>query len=298
VARALRSSAVDAIVLAGDRIETAAAALAATFERVPIVHVHGGEQTTGSFDDTLRHAITKFSHLHLVSHEEYRRRVIAMGEDPGTVFVIGAPGLDAAHRSDLADRSELERSLGVALDPPVVLVTIQPATLDEDPVAVAAPIIEAMRRVPATYIVTSPNTDPGGDTIRRALTALASESPRTILVDALGERGYWGLMRIADAMLGNSSSGIIEAPAFNLPVINVGDRQAGRRREANVIDVAASVVAIEPALKHALDRNARAAIAASSTTTSDGLAGKRAADIIATWQPTVPPRKAPIQVDP
>jgi UDP-hydrolysing UDP-N-acetyl-D-glucosamine 2-epimerase len=298
IAVALRSTSVDALVIAGDRLETIAAALAATFERVPIVHLHGGEQTTGAFDDALRHAITKLSHLHLVSHQAYRRRVVALGEDPATVFVVGSPGLDAAHRTDLADRAELETALGIRLETPVVLVTIQPATLDLDPAAVAIPIGLAMSRVPATYVITSPNSDPGAGPIRTVERALAREVPRTVVVDALGERRYWGLLRVADAMLGNSSSGIIEAPAVDLPAVNVGDRQAGRLRETNVIDVEATDVAVEAGLRRALDERFRASVKASHPTLGDGRAGMRIADIIAAWRPTTPPRKAPIQVDP
>ncbi len=157
----------DALVLAGDRLETAAAALAATLERVAIVHLHGGEVTAGAFDDQLRNAITKMAHLHLVSHPDHARRVIAMGEDPATVHVVGAPGLDSAFRSDLPDRASLEPELGRPLRAPVVLVTVHPTTLSSDPAAVVYPVITAMSAIPATYVVTLPNSDPGGAAIRR-----------------------------------------------------------------------------------------------------------------------------------
>jgi UDP-N-acetylglucosamine 2-epimerase (non-hydrolysing) len=236
VGAALRSESNDALVLAGDRFETAAAAIAATVSRVPIVHLHGGEQTLGAFDDALRHAITKLSHLHLVSSLEHARRVVALGEDPATVHVVGAPGLDAAVRTDLPDRAALEHDLGVALRPPVVIVTVHPATLDPDPNAVVEAVLGATVTVPATYVVTLPNADPGAEPIRERLRQAEGGAGWTV-VEALGEQRYWGLMRIADAILGNSSSGLVEAPALDLPAVNVGDRQEGRRREANVIDV-------------------------------------------------------------
>jgi UDP-hydrolysing UDP-N-acetyl-D-glucosamine 2-epimerase len=292
VAGALRQRPVDALVLAGDRLETAAAALAATLERVPIVHLHGGEVTAGAFDDQLRNAITKLAHLHLVSHPEHARRVEAMGEDPATVIVVGAPGLDAAFRDDLPDRAALQRHLGRPLSPPLVLVTVHPATLDPDPSAVVHPVIAAMAAVPATYVVTLPNPDPGGAQVRQAwlaLDPLAGGAP--LVVEALGERRYWGLMRIADAMLGNSSSGLIEAPAVDLPAVNVGDRQAGRRREANVVDVAPEPAAIAAGLRRALDPAFRDAVAAAHLPVTDGRAGERIARIIAAWQPPSPPRK-------
>lgn len=292
VAAALRENPVDALVLVGDRLETAAAALAATLERVPIVHLHGGEVTEGAFDDQLRNAITKLAHLHLVSHVDYGRRIVAMGEDPATVHVVGSPGLDAAFRGDLPDRSALEQELGRPLPAPLVLVTVHPATLEADPAAVVHPVIAAMRAVPATYVVTLPNPDPGGTRIRRAWLDLdRDEAGAPLVLEALGEIRYWGLMRIADAMLGNSSSGILEAPAIDLPVVNVGDRQAGRRREANVIDCPAEPAAIEAALLRALDPAFRSKVAAIHPATTDGRVGERIAAIIGEWSPPSPPRK-------
>jgi UDP-hydrolysing UDP-N-acetyl-D-glucosamine 2-epimerase len=284
-----------AIVLAGDRLETAAAAIAATIERTPIVHLHGGEQTEGAFDDALRHAITKLSHLHLVSHAAHARRVMAIGEDPATVHVVGAPSLDAAFRSDLADRAELEEALGLPLRPPVVIVTVHPATLDADPGAAAEPIIRAMDRVPATYVITLPNVDPGADRVRADLLTAAA-APGRVAVEALGERRYWGLMRIADAMLGNSSSGIVEAPGVDLPAVNVGERQAGRRREANVLDVGEDADQIAAAIRRALEPATRARIVAAHPQQIDGQVGRRIAGIIAAWHPPIPPRKPPIRV--
>lgn len=292
----LRAGRPAALVLVGDRLETAAAALAATLAGVPIVHLHGGEQTFGAFDDALRHAITKLAHLHLVSHAEHRRRVIALGEDPATVHVIGAPGLDNLHRADLPDRAAIEERLGCDLAAPVVLVTVHPATLEADGAATARAVAAAMAAVPATYVVTLPNADPGGDEVARTMLAAAGATGG-VAVAALGERAYWGLLRIAAAMLGNSSSGLIEASAVGLPVVNVGDRQAGRRRDENVIDAPADADAVAGALRRALDPAFRAGLPALEPP-PDGRAGERAARIIAAWQPPIPPRKAPVVVEP
>lgn len=291
----LRANPVDALVLVGDRFETAAAAVAATVERIPIVHLHGGEQTLGAFDDALRHAITKLAHLHLVSHPEHAARVVALGEDPSLVHVVGAPGLDALARTDLPDRAALEALLGIELRPPVVLVTVHPATLDPNPAAAAFAVAEAMGRVPATYVVTLPNADPGATEVTAALQAAASK-PGRVAVAALGERGYWGLLRLADAMLGNSSSGIAEAPAIGLPVVNVGDRQAGRRRLGTVLDTPAEPGAIAAALRLVLDPAYRATMPRPDPRLADGRGGERIAHIIAEWHPSVPPRKPPIPV--
>jgi UDP-hydrolysing UDP-N-acetyl-D-glucosamine 2-epimerase len=296
VGRALEETRPTALLLVGDRLETAAAAVAATLARVPIAHLHGGEQTGGAFDDQLRHAITKLAHLHLVSHPEHAARVRALAEDPRTIHVVGAPGLDNAMRTDLPGKAELEASLGIALKAPIVVVTVQPATLDLDPAAAAAPIIEAMDRVPATYVVTLPNADPGGAGIRDVLQAAVAGRTDRVAIEALGERRFWGLLRVADAMLGNSSSALIEAPAVDLPAVDVGDRQLGRRREANVISVAPRAGVVEAALRQALDPRFRGRVAAQHPPLADGHAGERIARIIHAWQPPIPPRKAPIPV--
>lgn len=295
VGAALRGTPPDALLLVGDRLETAAAALAATLERVPIIHLHGGEQTLGAFDDALRHAITKLSHLHLVSHEEYARRIVALGEDPASVHVVGAPGLDAAVRQDLPSREDLARDLALALDPPVVLVTVHPATLARDPTLAASAVVAAMDAVPATYVITLPNSDPGADAIRDRLVAAAAR-PGRVALDALGERRYWGLLRIADAMLGNSSSALIEAPAVDLPAVDVGDRQAGRRAGPNILHAAADPDLVIDALREALAPGTRARVAVARPALADGRAGQRIADIIAAWRPPRPPRKPPITV--
>jgi UDP-hydrolysing UDP-N-acetyl-D-glucosamine 2-epimerase len=285
----------DVLVIAGDRFETAAAALAATVNRVPIVHLHGGEQTLGAFDDALRHSITKLAHLHLVSNDEHARRVVAMGEDPATVVVVGTPGLDALHRPDPPGRDELAAGLGLPLDAPVVLVTVHPATLEGDPAAAARAVVAAMDLVPATYVVTLPNADPGAAEVRELLAVAAAPAGR-VAVDALGSRRYWGLLKVADAMLGNSSSGIAEAPAIGLPVVNVGDRQAGRHRSGTVIDVPADAERVAAALRECLAPGYRASMPPPGLGTADGRVGERVANIIAAWHPTIPPRKAPIVV--
>ena len=284
------------LLIVGDRLETAAAALAATLAGVPIAHLHGGEQTLGAFDDALRHAITKLSHLHLVSHEEYRRRVIAMGEDPASVHIVGAPGMDNLTRSDLPDGEALAMRLGIELEPPVVVVTVHAATLDADPVATARVVAAAMDEVPATYVITLPNADPGSSEAADIMRAAATAGPRRVAVAALGDRAYWGLLRHADAMLGNSSSGLVEAPAIRLPVVNVGDRQAGRRRDANTLDVPDDATAVAVALRRALEPTFRASIPALDVRLTDGHAGQRVARIIAAWHPPSPPRKPPIPV--
>lgn len=246
-----------AIMLVGDRTETLAAGLAATLAKVPIIHIHGGEESEGAIDNACRHALTKLSHLHLVSHQRHADRIIQMGEDPRAVIVVGAPALDNLYRHDLPSIQELEHDLGRALPPPLVLVTLHPTTLGADPEAEVAAVGDALTQVFATYLITQPNADAGGKAIRDYWSRFAAGKENVILVDVLGEKRYWALLRSADALLGNSSSGIIEAPAVGLTVVNVGDRQNGRLRYGQVVDVPPEKDEIARALRQALAYPAR-----------------------------------------
>lgn len=290
VAEALRALRPRALVLAGDRYETLAAAQAATLALVPIVHLHGGEETQGAFDDAIRHAVTKLSHLHFTSHPAHAARVLQMGEAPDTVHVVGAPGLDNLRRDDLASREELEAHLGLPLAAPVVVVTLHPTTLGKEGDAELRAVLAAMSAVPATYVVTLPNADPGNVPIRAALTA-ACDAPGRRAVDALGERRYLGLLRAADAMLGNSSSGILEAPALGLPVVNVGDRQKGRVRGDNVIDVPPFDDEVVAALRRALDPSFRRTLDPARAPFGDGRAAEKMLHVLRGFSPGEPPTK-------
>jgi UDP-hydrolysing UDP-N-acetyl-D-glucosamine 2-epimerase len=286
---AIRERRPDALVLIGDRSETLAAALASTLEGVPIVHLHGGEETEGAVDNACRHAITKLAHLHLVSHACHARRVIQMGEDAAAVIVVGAPGLDNLWTQGLPDRAALETRLGVPLVDPVVLVTLHPETLGVAPHIALATLSAAMERVDATYLVTLPNNDTGGSEIRAEWRRWAAGREKVIVVEALGTDHYWAALRLATAVLGNSSSGVIEAPAANVPVVNVGDRQRGRLRTGAIEDVPWSANAITDALRRALTG---ATPRASGESYPRGAAAPRIARAIATWRPSLPARKA------
>ena len=223
--------------------------------------------------------------------------MIALGEDPATIHVVGAPGLDNATRADLPDRAQLAADLGVALEPPLVVVTVHPETLGTASDALVAAVTTAIDAIPATYVITLPNSGSrlvsgSGPACSRPRPATRAGSPWR----PSGERRFWGLLRIADAMLGNSSSAIIEAPAADLPAVNVGDRQAGRHRASNVIDAAPDGAAVTAALRHALAPATREVIRTTRPPLGDGRAGERIARIIAAWVPPDPPRKAPIGV--
>ena len=246
----------DIVVLQGDRYEILAAAGAATVACVPIAHIHGGEITEGAMDDTMRHAITKMAHLHFTAAEAYRRRVIQLGEAPDRVFNFGAPGLDNVDKLTLLDRGGLERELGVPSDRAFFLVTYHPATLEaDDPGREAGEMLTALDRFKDHRVVlTGANADPGRNRIARLLADyVAAGEGRASLHASLGQFQYLSAMKFADAVVGNSSSGIIEAPALGVPTVNIGDRQKGRLCAPSVIECAGERDAIVAAIGHAID---------------------------------------------
>jgi len=290
-AAALVRHAPEFLLLVGDRYETASAALAATLNCTPIVHLHGGEETEGAFDNVLRHAITKMSHLHLVSHCDYAARVVQMGEEPSSVQVVGAPGVDNLFRHDLPGRVELEHALGIRLDPPVVLTSVHPATLAEVVLEEVESVIAAMSLVKASYVIALPNCDPGNELIRSRLKQFAMGRAGAVVAEALGDRLFPGLLHIVDAILGNSSAAVMEGAALGVPAVNVGDRQKGRRLAANVISVPPTAHAVEQALTRALTAQFRKKARSRVAPFGDGKAGERIVSILREWRPPRPPRK-------
>lgn len=228
----------DVLVVLGDRFEALAVAQAALVMRIPVVHLHGGEITEGAYDDAFRHAITKMASLHFTSCETYRQRVIQMGEPSETVFDVGALGLDHLLHETSMDLESISASLGFALRKPYFLVTYHPVTLgDEDPVRTTTAMLEALDGFSGHQVLlTYPNADNGGRAIIPLLEAYAHNHPgRVMATPSLGFRRYLGALKGAAAMIGNSSSGIIEAPAFGVPTVNIGIRQRGRLSANSVL---------------------------------------------------------------
>lgn len=271
----------DILLLAGDRLELLAVAAAAYPFGLPLAHLSGGEISEGAYDNQVRHALTKLCHLHFVATAEAARRLIQMGEEEWRVHITGEPALDLIGQTELMTRQELERSLGLELDPPVVVVTLHPTTLDEiDSAAEAEELIRALGQLEATLVITSPNADPGGLAIRERLEAFAASRPSAVFLASLGQRRYWSLLALADLMVGNSSSGIWEAPSFGLPVVNIGQRQKGRLRAANVIDAAAKAEAILTAIRQGLDPVFRASLQGLRNPYGDGQASRRIVEVL------------------
>ena len=228
----------DILVVLGDRFEMHSAALAALPFKIPVAHIHGGEVTEGAIDDALRHSITKLSHLHFVATEEYRSRVIRMGEEPWRVILTGAPSLDNLRSLRLMSADEVEAEYGIRLAPAPLLVTFHPETLEFERTAWhVGELLAALDACGLPVLFTLPNADTSNGTVSSMISDFVARQPGAQIVDSLGTRGYFSLMSRAAAMVGNSSSGIIEAASFELPVVNIGRRQKGRVRAANVIDV-------------------------------------------------------------
>jgi len=243
----------DLIVVLGDRFEMFAAATAAVFLRKPLAHLHGGELTLGAVDDVMRHSMTKMSHLHFASTSRHGERIVQMGEEPWRVHVSGALAIDNLNDLELLRPRELEERLGFRFEGKPVIVTFHPPTLENlDLGEVADALIGALDRSNGTVIFTAPNADPGGRLIHHKFLEISTKNPKFHFVESLGTAGYFSLMNCAAAMVGNSSSGIIEAASFRLPVVNIGRRQEGRVRPDNVIDCGNQQSEIESAIDRAL----------------------------------------------
>ena len=256
LSHAFNSLSPDLIMVLGDRYEVLAAAQAALILGIPLAHLHGGETTEGAFDEAIRHAVTKMAHLHFVAADEYARRVAQLGEADDRIFNVGAPGLDHLARTPLATRRELESHLAIPLESPLLVVTYHPETLDvhrgEDGLVALLEALDVFED--AAVVFTGANADPGHDSLFSRIARFVSQRPeRRSVVASLGQARYLGLLQIADAVVGNSSSGMIEAPALRIPTVNIGDRQKGRLRASSVIDVAPVSTEIEDAIRRALD---------------------------------------------
>jgi UDP-hydrolysing UDP-N-acetyl-D-glucosamine 2-epimerase len=254
----------DVLVVLGDRYEILAATTAALVARIPVGHIHGGESTEGLIDEAIRHSITKMSHLHFVVAETYRERVIQLGEDPEKIFNYGAPGLDNLTRLSLPGPLELEERLSLDLTHPVFLVTYHPVTLSmDDPSLAMGHIFSALDKFPeAKIIFTGVNADTRNKPITDKIEEfVAANQERSRYVVSLGQKFYLSALKHSTLVLGNSSSGIIEAPSFKTPTINLGDRQRGRLRANSVIDCAEDSLSIVKAIRQAMSEDFRKELA-------------------------------------
>lgn len=268
----------DILLVLGDRFDMHAAALAALPFNIPVAHIHGGELTYGAMDESLRHSLTKLSHLHFTATEASARRVIQMGEEPWRVTVSGAPALDAMRGFVPLDDAAMRARFGVELSPPPLLVTYHPVTR-----AVGDPgaLLAALDAAGLPVVVSLPNADTGHRRLRQAFLDRCAARPDWTAVESFGQKGWFTMLSRAAAVVGNSSSGIIEAASFAAPVVNVGARQEGRERGKNVLDAPEETEAILAAVRKAVSPGFKTSLQGMANPYGDGSAGPRIAQVLA-----------------
>jgi UDP-N-acetylglucosamine 2-epimerase (non-hydrolysing)/GDP/UDP-N,N'-diacetylbacillosamine 2-epimerase (hydrolysing) len=270
----------DLVVVLGDRYETFAAAQAAMYMRLPMAHLFGGDVTEGAIDESIRHAISKMSHLHFATNNDSARRLMQLGEDPSRIFTVGSPGIDSIKRLKLMDRETIGREVGMALGERNVLVTFHPVTVEADrSVGSLDELFAALSALDPAFrlFFTLANADAEGRALNERIKAFVAGRPNAIAVASLGQLRYISLMNQVDVVVGNSSSGVYEAPSLNAPSVDIGDRQKGRERAASVFHAAPEQQAITAAISAALGRGRQPTV----SPYGDGEASRRIADGIA-----------------
>jgi len=274
------------IVLLGDRFESLALAQAAMLACIPIAHIHGGETTEGLIDEAIRHSITKMSHIHFTATEDYRKRVIQLGEQPEKVFNYGAPGIDSILKLDLLDKQKLSESINFDLSSPYFMITYHPVTLDNTGGIESLNNLKKVLDLFPDYkcIITYPNADTHGRKLIEVLNKYKDKYPeRILLVQSLGQLRYLSLLKYAAAVIGNSSSGLIEAPTFNIPTINIGNRQKGRIAGDTVIQSGDTFEEIKEAFNIALSPEFNKVCKAAKNPYGDGTSSPKIVNEILTY---------------
>ncbi len=242
----------DLIIILGDRFEILGAATAALIANIPVAHLHGGELSEGAIDDSIRHAVTKLSHLHFAAAEPYRKRIVQLGEQPDRVFMVGGMGIDNINKINLLSRQNLEKAIGIGFNTHNLLITYHPETLDPGQAGnQISELLAALDKLTDTSLIfTMPNADTGHRIIIQKIQSFVlTRQNRAILIPSMGQLNYLSTMKVVDAVVGNSSSGIIEAPSFRIGTVNIGKRQDGRIRATSVIDCNTTENGISKAFK-------------------------------------------------
>lgn len=282
---ALRRLSPDMVVILGDRYEMLVSATVAMLQRIPIAHLYGGEISEGAMDDSIRHCITKLSSLHFTSTEEYRQRVIQLGESPNRVFCVGAIGVENLLHVSLMDKSELESSLGFLFGNNSIMATYHPVTLsDRKPKDEIEDFLLALDSFPNVNVLfTMPNSDQGSDTIRNAITRYCmTHSDRCKAYSSLGMRRYLSVLQFVQAVIGNSSSGLVEVPSAHIPTLNIGDRQKGRTRGNSVLDCASDRESIIKGISTVLSPSFKKIAASASNPYQKAHTAQRIFEVIST----------------
>ncbi len=273
----------DIVIVLGDRYEIFSAVASAMIARIPIAHLHGGETTEGAFDESIRHSITKMSHLHFVATNEYRRRVIQLGEEPKRVFNVGGMGIENIKRLKLLDKKEFEKSIGFQLNKKNLLVTFHSVTLENATSKEQfQALLDAIDALKETHIIfTKANSDTDGRVINSMIDEyVAKNSHKSVAFTSLGQLRYLSALQFVDVMVGNSSSGLAEAPSFKIGTINIGDRQKGRMKAKSVIDCKPNKKAIKKAFKKLYLKEFQESLKIVQNPYGDGMASKKIKDIL------------------
>ena len=274
----------DLVVVLGDRFEIFAATSAALIAGIPVAHLHGGETTEGAFDEAIRHSITKMSHLHFVAAEEYRNRVIQLGEPPARVFNVGGMGIDAIKRIELLSREELEKSIDFGLGNKNLLITFHPVTLEKEGSSSEqmSALLNALAELEQTHLIfTMPNADTGGRELTRMVSDFVNSHDNASMYTSLGQLRYFSCLAQVDGVIGNSSSGLLEAPAFQIGTVNIGDRQKGRLKAESVIDCEPTKVDILEAIERLYSPTFKGSLDTVDSPYGNGGASRAIAQILA-----------------
>lgn len=274
----------DLVIILGDRYEILSAVISAFFHKIPIAHIHGGEVTEGAIDDSIRHSITKFSHIHFVANEQYKKRVIQLGEHPSRVFNVGGMSIDSINSISLMNKKEIEDELNISFLKKSFLITYHPETLDEQKSIIQLKnLLKTLRTLnDSTLIFTMPNADPGSQKIFNLIFKFVSDNSNAYAFESLGQRRYFSLVRLVDGVIGNSSSGIAEVPYFKKPTINIGNRQKGRLRADSIIDCDHREESISKAIKKIFTKEFQRKLSKTSSPYGSAGATNKILDILKT----------------
>jgi len=272
----------DLVVVLGDRFEIFAAASAALVSRLPIAHLHGGEVTAGAFDEAFRHSITKMSQLHFVAHEDYRNRVIQLGENPIHVFKVGALGVSNYKPKELLSKIQLEEEFGIVFKEKSLLITFHPVTLEKDTaVEQMNELLEALETLDdTTLIFTMPNADTGGQAQMKLIEDFVEKHSNSIVFKSLGRVKYLSCLQLVQGVVGNSSSGIIEAPSFKVGTINIGERQLGRVQAESVINCDPKSSSIKLAIENLYEESFQTRLSTVANPFGDGNSSQKIVSIL------------------
>lgn len=270
----------DLLLLIADRYEMLAPASVALALRIPIAHIEGGDVSLGAIDEAVRNALTKLSHIHLTTTESARQRVISMGEEPWRVHVVGSPSLDHLTKAALLSREEVERELAISLKEETIAVIYHPVTLSRDTLCEIDELLTALEELQQNLLFISPNSDAGSRELLQRVAAFTAGRMNTRFITSIDHRTYLSLLQFLAVLVGNSSSGIMEAASFKLPAVNVGIRQNGRERGKNVLDCAANRFEVVNAIHKALSDPFKASLSDLKNPYGDGHAAEKIADIL------------------